>query len=406
MLVKNLTNGSPRKTAFNFPLNIKKHNSYYRLFSLGYIVVFFTSYVFLPFIFLFDKYPQYVTLLIKITFVSIFAFLVGLNISFGRRLKVTVYTYQFNKAVKIVFLIFMILICVIFVTASHIPIIESIKGATSNDLSIYREQFLKDRMGWEVVLGYLISIIDSYILPYFVAVSFLKNHKYKFLFAGIFLLYSISFIEKAYFFKLAIPIFFIYLYKSNNKKLLIAKGVALIIALLMLMYIFSGSTYQGNSGGSFFSITYKPTGIFNNIIWRSLVIPIITAIDGLRVFITQFNGEFFYGKTSSLIAFIQGSERINFERFLYQTQFGGSETGNANQVYLIEAYVNFGYIGIVAFSFVVARLIRSAIKLNDVAVLAILPLFIFNIFNAGLIANLLSNGFLLFFIMARKIKFK
>jgi hypothetical protein len=83
-----------------------------------------------------------------------------------------------------------------------------------------------------------------------------------------------------------------------------------------------------------------------------VAVPVITAYQGLELFFSnEFHGEYLYGATSSLLSSIFGLERINFERALYQSQFGGSETGNANQFYLIEAFINYGYLGVFYFHF-------------------------------------------------------
>jgi hypothetical protein len=107
------------------------------------------------------------------------------------------------------------------------------------------------------------------------------------------------------------------------------------------------------------------------------------------------------GSSSSVIAFITGTERVNFERLLYQTQFGGTETGNANQYYVIEAFINFGYTGVLLFSFVVGSLIKFSIRSGDRVLLAIMPLLIYNLYSAGLIGTMLSNGFILLFLMSK-----
>ena len=221
------------------------------------------------------------------------------------------------------------------------------------------------------------------------------------------MLYCLSFLEKAYFLKLAIPLFFLYLYKAKNKFVFMLKGVSVILLAIFLMYSLSGhSESDADSDQELFSIMHTPNGTFQAIIWRSTIVPIVTALDGVRVFVTEFNGQFFYGNTSSLISFITGGERINFERILYQNQFGGSETGNSNQFFLIEAYINFGIIGICIFSFAVGKFIREFIASNNIALLSVAPLFIFQLFNAGLIGILFSNGFLLFYLFVKISKFK
>lgn len=98
--------------------------------------------------------------------------------------------------------------------------------------------------------------------------------------------------------------------------------------------------------------------------------------------------------------------RVNFERYLYQDQFGGVKTGNANQVFLVDAFINFGITGVIVFSFIVGRIIRFCILKKNIALLSILPLFLYNLFNAGFIGVMLSEGFILFFFFVNFFKFK
>ncbi|MCP9747564.1 hypothetical protein EGI24_12715 [Lacihabitans sp. CS3-21] len=364
--------------------------------------MFIIPYVLIPYVFVYELFPEFVQMLSKLTIISVLTYLFALNTSFGLDFNLPKIEINFNFSIFFLFSIFLFFILIVFATAPNIPIIESFKGSSSDDLSRNRDEFLKTRVGWEASLGYIIGLINAYFLPYFISLAFQRNHKNKFLFAGLFLLFSISFLEKAYFLKLGIPIFFLFLLKSTNKIIFFIKGLGTIILLLAIMFFLTGNTGRDyDSDAELFSILYSPQGIIESIFWRSAVIPVITALDGIRVFLTDFNSQFFFGNTSSLIAFFKGSERMNFERYLYQSQFGGEGTGNANQFFVVEAYINFGIVGVILFSFFIGKFVRSLIKLNDLALVSVIPLFFFNLFNAGLIGILFSNGFLLFYIFVK-----
>lgn len=181
-----------------------------------------------------------------------------------------------------------------------------------------------------------------------------------------------------------------------------------ILAVIILMFTLSKfDAIEVTRDEPFFSIYHIPSTVFEAIIWRIVAVPVITAYQGLDLFFSNsFNGEYLYGATSSLLSSIFGLERINFERVLYQSQFGGSETGNANQFYLIEAFINYGYIGVFLFSFIVGKIAKDFINTKNIAIICIIPLFFYSLFNSGLIGNLFSNGYILFYLMIKFVKFK
>lgn len=382
--------------------------SLYWIFSIFYALIFLVFFAIIPFIFLHTALPEYVELLTKITVASVVSFLIALNLPLGYRLRLLQLRLDFNATIYVFFGIFLMLILVVFTTAEKIPFIESLKGVDAAELAFYREMFLKSRSGWQSSLVYFNAIITGAILPYLIAIAFQRDHRHKFLFAALFFLYCISFLEKAYFIKLAIPVFFVYLSQVQNKTLFILKGSAVIFILTLGMFIVSGSAIVTASDDPFWSMGFTPTSPLEQLFFRSIVIPIITSLDALRVFVEDFKGSYFYGATSTLLALLTGQERINFERSLFEVQFGQNQTGtgNANSTYMIEAYINYGLPGVVIFSFILGKLIRFAIKSKDIALLSIMPLFIFYLYNAGLIGTMLSNGFLFLFLIVRFIKFK
>ena len=372
------------------------------VYAWAYVLVFVIPYALIPYIFAYENYTVFATAMINITILSFIGYTLALYFPLNLKLPFPKLKLDFASFIFWVFCLFILVVFIVFITAPRIPLIESLRGATEEELTQYREDFLKARTGWEASLGYIISLINGAILPYLISLAFLKEYRYRFVYAFIFFMYCISFLEKAYFLKLAIPLFFVLYHKSKNKKLFLIQGVIGVSLIISFMFVLAGLRGPGVvRDEDFFSILYVPTNTFERIMWRAAVVPIITALDGVRVFLTDLNGQYLMGSSSSVIAFITGTERVNFERLLYQTQFGGTETGNANQYYVIEAFINFGYTGVLLFSFVVGSLIKFSIRSGDRVLLAIMPLLIYNLYSAGLIGTMLSNGFILLFLMSK-----
>ncbi len=372
------------------------------VYSWAYVLVFVIPYALVPYIFAYELYTTFASVIINITLLSLVGYIFALYFPVNLKLPFPKLKIDFASFIFLVFCLFILVVLIVFITAPRIPLVESMRGATEEELVQYREEFLKARTGWEASLGYIISLINGAILPYLISLAFLKDYRYRFVYAFIFFMYCISFLEKAYFLKLAIPLFFVLYHKSKNKRLFLLQGTVGIVVMISLMFLLAGMQGPGvEREEDLFSILYVPTSTFERIVWRAAIVPIVTALDGVRVFLTDLNGQYLMGSSSSVLAFITGAERVNFERLLYQTQFGGTETGNANQYYVIEAFINFGYIGVFIFSFIVGSLIKFSIRSGDRVLLAVMPLLVYNLYSAGLIGTMLSNGFILLFILSK-----
>jgi hypothetical protein len=128
----------------------------------------------------------------------------------------------------------------------------------------------------------------------------------------------------------------------------------------------------------------------------------VTAADAIRVLQEQFSGQPLWGATSSFVASLFGMERIEFERLVFAAQWGqnATGTGSSNSVYITEAFINFGWSGVVIFSFLIGLMMRMFAVSRDEAFRALWPLFAFGVYTSGLIGLLLSNGFVLLFAIA------
>ncbi len=380
------------------------------LFSLLVIVLFFIPYTIFPYLYTYEKSPLATNILITITLICCLTILIFLNLPRINIPKSATIPLNFSKANRVIFIIFYFVIFVTFITAPSIPIIDSLIGGKSeSELSAARESFLKTRQGWEQGLSYIVGMLSAYIIPYFIAFSHYHNRSEKWYYTGAFFLYCISFLEKAYFLKIGIPLLIIYLFLSKEPLKLLIKSLALVLVIFWAMYFLTGFEGTGSSNINevgIFSTTFRASNTFEIVAWRAIVIPVVTAFDGINVFITDFNQSFFNGRTSSLIAFLTIQDRFNFERYLATIQFGGEGSANSNQVFTVEAYINFGYIGVLAFSILVAFFIRKAIHSRDICYVSVMPLFIYNLYNAGLIGILFSNGYILFFLFLLFFKIK
>jgi hypothetical protein len=122
----------------------------------------------------------------------------------------------------------------------------------------------------------------------------------------------------------------------------------------------------------------------------------------------QFDDTLQLGATSSFLARISGRSIVPFERLVFASQWGQNETGtgSSNSVFITEAFVNFGLFGVAGFAFLIGVILHFLARSKDYAFQSIWMLFALNIYVAGLIGTLLSNGLLLVLMLAAFVRFK
>ena len=320
--------------------------------------------------------------------------------------KVSIRPELFLLAVWIAFFSF---IALAWVTAEKIPVIASFQGADANTIAILRERFLKARVGWQASFVYINAIFVGFLIPYCIALMFLCRFKLRWICFGVFLVYTLSFAEKGMFFKAVVPLFYLVVQRQVRSLVRPSMLVAAILGLLALVTAVSrlGEGYETNDVG-FFSARYVPSTPIDYMVWRAVAIPLITAADALVVFQEHFAGQPLHGATSSLLTRLSSVEIVPFERFVFAEQWGQNETGtgSANSVYLTEAYVNFGVAGVVLFSLFIGAVLRLFSISRDHAFQSVWLLLCLNLYYAGLIGTLLSNGFLLLMSTAILVRFK
>jgi hypothetical protein len=293
-------------------------------------------------------------------------------------------------------------------TAEKIPVIASLQGADRDTVAVLREQFLKARTGWQSGFVYVNAMMTGAILPYAIASMFLARSSWRWPVVGFFLVFATSFTEKAFFLKAAVPLLYLASTGTLGQRFSTGRIVTATLAVLLAVTFAARSGTPGEADliGDFFSTQYATGGPIGHLIWRAFAVPVVTAGDSLRVFLEDFGGRNFNGATSSFLAALLGQERVEFERLVFAAQWGQNPTGtgSSNSVYFIEAFINWGWPGVVVISGVIGLLLRSFARSNDEAYRAVWPLLCFGLYNAGFIGKMLSNGFILLFLMALAVR--
>jgi hypothetical protein len=297
--------------------------------------------------------------------------------------------------------VFVVFVVVTLTTASSIPLLTALRGATADVLTEERGDFLKGRTGAEAALLYISTFLVTSIIPYSTVLLYSVKSRFRHLTALLFFGFCISFLQKALFLNLVLPLL-AYLAMSNR----LPRSGAMVfiggsIALLVLgSYLSLGSSTIGGSGFSFedpaayLSATYVFENPFDYIIWRAVAVPVFTATDTIIVHAEQFRSMPLMGATSSFIAALSGVERINMERIVFEHQFGGwNDIANSNAVFITDAFINFDWIGLFLMSVVIGQVFRWFRISQDIGFRSLWPLFALVLFTAPFIGLLLSNGF-------------
>jgi hypothetical protein len=297
----------------------------------------------------------------------------------------------------VVWLMFVAFALLAWATAPSIPLIVAITGGDAQTIAIARELFLKARTGWQGSFVYINAFFTSALLPYTLAVLFLKRSRYRWACFIFFFIYSISFVEKAFFFKAAAPVAYL-AFQGQIRTIL--RGNTLLVAIvgvaLLLTRISAGSQPAPELvPGDFFSMTFAPRGAANKTLWRMVAVPVVTAADGIRLFNEDFAGDPLGGVTSSFVAALVGKPRVPFERLTFAAEFGQNETGtgSSNAAYFVEALVNFGWTGVIVISLIIGLIMRVFARTRNEALRSLWFLFALAVYSSGFIGIVLSLGF-------------
>jgi hypothetical protein len=335
-----------------------------------------------------------------ITTLSVVAMYLGSRLRFfdyrfqARALRLNLKSEPF---IAVTWLIFGIFLVVTFVSAPSIPFLSALSGADGAQLSQERGDFLKGREGSEIILLYLSTFLVNTIVPYSVVLLYARKSPSRHFAAVTFFIFCISFMQKSLFLSIVLPIIaFMAMIRCLRGRVFIGFIFGSLLILVATTFLsLRGEHVDDKQGGEYLTALYAPSSSFDYFVWRSVAVPIFTATDTLVVHQYQFGKKLLMGATSSFISATFGMERINMERFVFEHQFGSwNEIANSNAVFVVDAFINFGWMGVFIFGLIVGQVFRWFRISQDVAFQSLWPLFAFILFSSPLIGMLLSNGWL------------
>ncbi|WP_156385923.1 hypothetical protein [Devosia sp. Root685] len=388
----------------------------------------FSLYVALPaFIYFYIDHNQYMLLLAGVSGVGLAAIIAGYHLPLIDRL---IYRQRYRRPINArivhvtIWMAFTIFVAVTLLTADSVPVLSALGSSTADQLSQERAGFLKLRTGWEAALPYFSTVFVGVLLPYSTTRLFAERSAFRFLALAVFIAYTLLSLEKILFILAVAPLtVFVTQYYRDARRIFAALAAIAVLSagvLYLNTVLASGTDYfvqedheatelgelgdeegetaRHTGAASYFDIRHRPDSAVKLILWRSIAVPVITAADGLRVFEEQFEGRHLLGATSSLVARVTGQQRVNFDAVVFGDQFGSAATGRANAVFFIEAFINFGWVGVIIFSLIVGQALRLFARSDDLAFQCMWVVFCWFIFTGGLFGTMFSNGFLLMFI--------
>lgn len=305
--------------------------------------------------------------------------------------------------------LFALFIIVTFSTAPSIPFVSALQGASATELSQERGDFLKGREGAGIALLYISTFLTNTLVPYSIVLLYAGGSKWRHIAALAFFLFCLSFMQKALFLNLVLPmVAYLAMSRQLSNKMFVGFSIGSIVLLIAVTFLSLGGNDGVETGfepSNYLSAQYSPSGALDYFFWRTIAVPVFTATDTLFVYADTFLSSPLLGATSGVVSLIFGIERINIERFVFEYQFGSwNEIANSNSVFVVDAYVNFGWLGVIIFGLFVGQLFRWFRLSHDIAFRSLWLSFSFLLFTGSLIGTLLSNGFLLFFLLGLMVK--
>ncbi len=362
--------------------------------------------------------------------------------------------------VPVVSAFYFLLIAYVLLTAQKIALLEAFRGASADDITFAREALLKTRVGWERLLPYLNSIFSSALMPFALMISYLERRPYR---HWLFLLFCLSLLpslEKVLILKAMVPLIMLGLNGYFPRRWIVLLIGSAIFSVGAAFYLAkSGGVdylkqsqeamahlrwqqdllpdawrndlnskikdskeyrtannyyvdYERNllqqiefTQGEIHTIEkYNPFGNSpsayktNRLLW----IPYVTAYDWILYFNDRLDGRLLKGATSTLLAKLLDQKNFFMEREVFKFQFGsgGVQTGAANAVFLADAFVNFGWIGVALYASLLAILIYAVTILSNPAMQACLYYFLIQLSMGPLPGVLFSNGLLLLIVLS------
>lgn len=295
-------------------------------------------------------------------------------------------------------------------TAPGIALFEALRGASASEVSGLREEFLRSREGWEKGLLYIYAICVSAFMPLVISQLFMARSRWRFVVLGAFLFSLALTLEKSRALVAMLPLVVIFVNGGKAKKAYFVM-IWLVLLIVLVSALARGGLTSEESAQEANPLSGVPdaynlfvgeTSQVYYIINRVWYIPYVTAIDWLRYREIILNGESTQGRSISAIAWITGEERISLEQEVFGFQWGQNETGtgSANTAFYVDAYLTFGYLGVILYSIILAFCVRVCVCSANKALIACLAISVYYVCFNSLSGVLFSGGLGFIFILA------
>lgn len=288
--------------------------------------------------------------------------------------------------IGIAVLFFSAFVAVTALTAPSLPLFSALAGEDPADIALAREQFLKAREGALLALVYLNAALTFTLVPYAMCLGFIRKERSAWLLLALFLGYSVLFLEKAFFLRVLAPLAAL-IVVTRNHRVRLSWLLLAAFALLVLNVALSGFADE--------------RGITGFLLYRVLDIPARTAIDTLVYWQDTWGGKYLSGATNLVFSQLFSLERIHLERLVFEYQFGPYESGtaSANAVFFVDAFVNFGWLGVLVTSAALGVILAHVGRSKDLALRCLAPLIMYSVFSASLYPVLFGNALLAFLVV-------
>jgi hypothetical protein len=136
----------------------------------------------------------------------------------------------------------------------------------------------------------------------------------------------------------------------------------------------------------------------NRIIW----IPYVTAYDWFRFHREVLADRHLFGESIGVVAWARGLDRYPTENQVFKYQYGvfAVSTATANAVYFADAYLNFGWIGVVLYSLMIGVIFHVIRASRSLPLLAVSVMSTFGLMVGSFPANVLSGGLFVLVLLA------
>jgi len=406
----------------------------------------------------FDNLPSYslagVIVLGLLTYVLAYHVL-ALYFTFRVKNRELLNKFEINSefAIYAISLGYFILMAYALTTSEKIALWEALKGSSVDDLAFAREALFKSRLGWERGLIYANAIFSSALMPFALAVCYIEKKAYRHILLVAFAVSLTPTLEKALILKALFPLIFLGLngFFPRRRVLQIALVAIVIVAVTIISSKMGQADYLAQNDVKIKSLQEQKVAIlkanvdienqlvvessardaeFNNLqkqldyhLWVGTVlrkynvfgdgqwqyvvnrifwIPYVTAFDWLGYFYEKLNGIHLHGRTSAVLSKLGGNEPFPMENEVFKYQFGetGPKTAAANATFLVDAFVNFGWAGVVVYAGLFALVTWVVMAQANPAMQACYYYFALQVSMGGLSGVLFSNGLILLICLA------